>query len=72
LLGKTTCLPPLERNRTYRVTVLLPAGRLQFFVDGVERSAAADLGTPLTQGRLALRTWRTFLAWSNLAVYSIL
>lgn len=72
LLGETFYEPALELNRTYHVTFLLQAGRLQFLVDGVRRYEGADAAVPLTAGRLAFRTWKTRLCWSNLAVCRIM
>jgi hypothetical protein len=70
LLGETFYRPALELNRTYRVVVILRAGRVQVRVDGVNRFEGAD-PSPLTAGRFALRTWKTYLGWSNLGVYRI-
>lgn len=71
LLGETFYKPALELDRTYHVMLLLEHGRLKFFVDGQQRYAAADPGSPWMSGRFALQTWKTYLAWSNLAAYRI-
>jgi hypothetical protein len=70
LLGETFYKPALELNRTYHVIVILQAGRVQFWVDGVKRYEGLD-PAPLPGGRFAFRTWKTHLAWSNLAIYRI-
>lgn len=67
LIGETFHKPVLELDRTYHAVVILRAGRIQFWVDGVKRYEGSD-GSPLTGGRLALRrggpgsagrTWRS-------------
>ncbi len=70
LLGETFWPPALELGRTYHVVVVLQAGHVQFWVDGVKRYEGQD-PSPLTAGRFAWRTWRTWLAWSNLRICRI-
>jgi hypothetical protein len=70
LLGETFYRPALELNRTYHVVVVLRAGRVQVRIDGVKRFEGVD-PSPLTAGRFALRTWKTYLGWSNLGIYHV-
>lgn len=70
LLGESFYGPALELNRIYHVVVIFRAGHLQFWVDGVKRYEGSD-PSPLSGGRFALRTWKTRLGWSNLAMYRI-
>lgn len=72
LLGETYYQPALERNRPYRVTILLDRGHVQYWVDGAKRFEGTDsTGESYTSGRIGLRTWRTMLGWANLRVYRV-
>lgn len=59
LLNETFYKPALQLDRTYHVVIILQAGRVQFWVDGVKRFDGSD-PQPLMAGRLALRTWKTY------------
>jgi hypothetical protein len=57
-------------GRTYRVEVVKRGGDLVFSVDGNELLRTKD-ANPHQGGLLGLRTYRTYLRWSNLEITSL-
>ena len=56
-------------GQTYHVEIVKRGGKLIFSVDGNELLSAVD-ANPLEGGLLGLRTYRTYLRWSNITITS--
>lgn len=62
-----------KKGKTYKIVVIKEDAKLMYLVDGVVQLCHIDteFNPVYTQGKLGFRTWKTFLWFDNLKVFSL-